>query len=275
VSEVIGVPMESFSLREGDPAVRLVGNGTGGSRTTHGAGSVMRLAAHEIVKKGKALAAHALEAAESDIEFKDGAYRIQGTDRTITMTALIARHAGTQPHPLDTKAASKIGVTWPNGCHVAEVEIDPQTGIVDVVAYVACDDAGTIINHTLVEGQMHGSLVQGIGQVLGEHAVYGPDGQNLVGSYLDYAMPRAGFLRESVVKLLDHPVPTATNPLGAKGVGESGVTGSLPTLMNAINDALATVGVKHFDMPATPARVWQAIRAARAGNPSALAVPQR
>ncbi len=276
VSQIIGIPMERMQLREGDPNVRLVGNGTGGSRSTHGAGSVMQLAAHEIVKKGMTLAATALEANESDLEFQDGAYRIKGTDRTITMSALAKRHANDKPHPLDTKAASKIGVTWPNGCHIAEVEIDPDTGIVAIQSYVACDDAGNIINHTLVEGQMHGSLVQGIAQVLSEHSIYDESsGQLLVGSYMDYAMPRAGFLPGSAVTLLDHPVPTETNPLGAKGVGESGVTGSLPTLMNAINDALAHMGVKHFDMPATPARVWAAIQAAKAGRPSALAVAQR
>jgi carbon-monoxide dehydrogenase large subunit len=146
--------------------------------------------------------------------------------------------------------------------------------VVDFLSYIACDDAGVIINHQLVEGQMHGSVAQGSAQVLGEHAIYDAQtGQMLTGSYMDYPLPRAGFLPP--ITLLDHPVPTQTNSLGAKGVGEAGVTHSLPTLMNAINEALAQVGVSHFDMPATPARVWAAVQAARAGQPAALAVTQR
>lgn len=272
VADALGIPLESVRLREGDPRVRLVGNGTGGSRSTHGVGSALVVAAREIIKKGMALAAAALEAAEADIEFSDGRYRIKGTDRAITLIALVERHRTQQPHPLDTKAENKSGSTYPNGCHIAEVEIDEATGEVAVVSYLACDDAGTIINHTLVEGQMHGGLAQGIGQVLGEHVVYDGSGQLLTGSYMDYPMPRAGMLAS--VTLLDHPVPTPTNPLGAKGVGESGVTGSLPTVMNAITDALAQVGVKHFDMPATAARVWAAIQAGKTGKPGALAVAQ-
>ncbi len=273
VADALGLPLESVHLREGDPRVRLVGNGTGGSRSTHGVGSALLVAAREIIKKGMALAAAALEAAEADIEFVDGRYRIKGTDRAITFTALVEKHRSQQPHPLDAKAENKSGSTYPNGCHIAEVEIDEATGEVAIVSYLACDDAGTIINHTLVEGQMHGGLAQGIGQVLGEHVVYDGAGQLLTGSYMDYPMPRAGLLTQ--VTLLDHPVPTPTNPLGAKGVGESGVTGSLPTVMNAITDALGQVGVKQFDMPATPARVWAAIQGAKAGRPGALAVDQR
>jgi aerobic carbon-monoxide dehydrogenase large subunit len=189
------------------------------------------------------------------------------------MATLVTKHAGTSPHPLDARARANTTATWPNGCHIAEVEIDEATGGVSILSYIAVDDAGTIVNHTLVEGQMHGGLTNGAGQVLGEHAVYDPDtGQMLTGSFMDYPLPKAGLWKE--VKLLDHPVPTATNALGAKGVGEAGVTGSLPTLMNAILDALGPLGVTHFDMPASPARVWTAIQAARAGRSAALAVPQ-
>jgi carbon-monoxide dehydrogenase large subunit len=280
VAQVLGVNADTVELREGDHRIRLQGNNTGGLRSTHGAGSALQVAAREVAKKGLPHAAEALEAAESDIEFAGGAYRINGTDRRITFTALAKRLATKRndkgQHPLDTRAENKSGSTYPNGCHIAEVEIDPQTGVVEVVGYLACDDAGTIINHTLVEGQMYGGLTQGIGQVLLEHVIYEPaSGQLLSGSYMDYAMPRADLLGRTTVMLLDHPVPTDTNPLGAKGVGESGVTGSLPTLMNAITDALAQVGVRHLDMPATPGRVWAAIEAAKAGKPAAMAIAQR
>jgi len=273
VAGVLGVPVDSIRLKEGDPAMRLTGSGTGGSRSTHGAGGSMHVLANDVVKKGLALASDELEAAQADIEFRDGEYRVTGTDRKISLVALAGKFAGQTPHPLDTKSNSKVGATFPYGAHIAEVEVDPDTGMVKVLSYIACDDAGTIINHQLVEGQMHGSLTQGAGQVLGEFAHYDPQtGQLLSGSYMDYPMPKAGFLGN--ITLLDHPVPTATNPLGAKGVGEAGVTGSLPTLMNAILDALRPVGVTHLDMPATPSRVWTAIQAAKAGKPAAMAVPQ-
>jgi carbon-monoxide dehydrogenase large subunit len=275
LAQLLGVAPESVKLREGDPAVRVVGNGTGGSRSMHGVGSALHVAGKEIVRKGLALAAQSLEAAEADVEFADGRYRIKGTDRAIAFTALVKKFAGAGRHPLDTLAENKSGSTYPNGCHIAEVEIDPATGVVEVISYLACDDAGNIINHTLVEGQMHGGLAQGIGQVLGEHVRYDANGQLLTGSYMDYFMPRAGMLPVDGITLLDHPVPSPTNPIGVKGVGESGVTGSLPAVMNAITDALAAEGVREFDMPATPARVWAAIQAARAGRPDALAVPQQ
>jgi len=150
-------------------------------------------------------------------------------------------------------------VTFPNGCLVAEVEIDTETGIAEIVRFTAVDDAGTIVNHQIVEGQMQGGITQGAGQVFGEHAVYDPDtGQLLTGSFMDYPMPRAGLVGDLAIR--EHPVPTAANPLGAKGVGEAGVSGSLPALMNAVADALRQAGVSHFDMPATPDRIWRAIR---------------
>ncbi len=273
VAGVLGVPVESIRLKEGDPDMRLAGSGTGGSRSTHGAGGSMFVVANDVVKKGKALASDELEAAEADIEFHDGEYRVSGTDRKVSLVSLAKKFATQSPHPLDTKSNTKVGATFPYGAHVAEVEIDPDTGTVQILSYIACDDAGTIINHQLVEGQMHGSLTQGAGQVLGEFAHYDlQTGQLLSGSYMDYPMPKAGMFGK--ITLLDHPVPTDTNPLGAKGVGEAGVTGSLPTLMNAILDALRPVGVTHLDMPATPSRVWTAIQAAKAGKPAALAVPQ-
>jgi carbon-monoxide dehydrogenase large subunit len=165
----------------------------------------------------------------------------------------------------------KVGATFPNGCHVAELEIEPETGEIEVVSYVAVDDAGNIINHQIVEGQMQGGITQGAGHVLGEQAVYDKEtGQLLTGSFMDYPMPRAVLVNN--LRVLDYPVPTKTNPLGAKGVGEAGVTGSMPCIMHAVLDALRQAGVTHFDMPATPQRLWAAIRAANEGRPRAFAV---
>ncbi|HEY6241128.1 MAG TPA: xanthine dehydrogenase family protein molybdopterin-binding subunit [Burkholderiales bacterium] len=263
VSAVTGVPMENFRLRNGDPAVRLIGNATGGSRSLLGVGSVMQLAAKTVVEKGLALASKDLEAAAADIEFREGTYRIKGTDRAVTLLALAKKYAGT-PQALDVKTEGRFGVTFPNGCHVAEVEIEPETGIAEIVKFTAVDDAGNIVNHQIVEGQMQGGITQGAGQVFGEHAVYDSGtGQLLSGSFMDYTMPRAGLVGGLAIH--EHPVPTAGNPLGAKGVGEAGVSGSLPALMNAALDALRQAGVTHFDMPATPDRIWRALRDAKAG----------
>ena len=270
VAGALGVPMETIRLRTADPDMNLTGNPTGGSRSLHGVGSVMLLASQEVVKKGMALAADDLEVAQADVEFVDGRYRVKGTDREVAITALARKHRGALDVDLKDK---KVGSTFPNGCHIAEVEIEPETGIVEVVSYVACDDAGNIINHQLVEGQMQGGITQGAGHILGEQAVYDRDtGQLLTGSFMDYPMPRAVLV--DGLRVLHHPVPTKTNPLGAKGVGEAGVTGSMPCIMNAIMDALRRAGVTHFDMPASPHRVWQALEAARAGKPRAMAVEQ-
>jgi len=270
VAGVLGIPMTKIRLRTSEPDTNLVANPTGGSRTLHGLGSAMLLAAREIVQNGLDLAAEELESAKGDLEFVSGEYRIKGTDRRIAITALALKHPGKLD--LDFKEKPKVGSTFPNGCHVAEVEIEPETGEVEIVSYLACDDAGNLINHQIVEGQMQGGITQGAGHIFHEQAVYDAGGQLLTGSFMDYAMPRPGLV--GGLRITEHPVPTATNPLGAKGVGEAGVTGSMPCLMNAVIDALRQAGVKHFDMPASPQRVWQAIREAKAGRPSALAVPQ-
>jgi carbon-monoxide dehydrogenase large subunit len=251
----LGVPLEWVRLRTAGPEFYVVGNATGGSRSLLAVGSVVMLAAREMAKKGLALAAEELEAAAPDIEFAGGAFRIKGTDRAISIQELARRRQG----ELDIAYANKFGATFPNGCHIAEVEIDPETGEAQIATYVVCDDAGNIVNRQIVEGQVQGGLTQGAGQVFGELSVYDRDsGQLLTGSFMDYAMPRAGLVAN--LKLLEHPVPTALNPLGAKGVGEAGVTGSLPALMNAVLDALRGAGVTHFEMPASPHRVWQALR---------------
>jgi carbon-monoxide dehydrogenase large subunit len=268
VSAVLGIPMEKVRLRTAEPDFDLTANPTGGSRTLHGLGSAMFWASQEIVKNGLDLAAEELESAAADIEFAEGRYKIKGTDRAVGIAALAKKYPGKLD--LDFKERPKVPGTFPNGCHIAEVEIDPETGETEIVAYVACDDAGTIINHQVVEGQMQGGVTQGAGHIFGEQAVYDAGGQLLSGSFMDYAMPRAGLV--GGLKVTDFAVPTATNPLGAKGVGEGGVTGSMPCLMNAVLDALRRAGVRRFDMPANQQRVWAALQAARAGRPDALAV---
>jgi len=256
VSGVLGIPMEKIRLRTAGPDFYIAGNATGGSRSLLAVGGVIYLGAQELVKKGLALAAEELEAAQADIEFAAGEYRIKGTDRRISIQSLAAKHPG----GMDLAYANKFGSCFPNGCHIAEVEITPETGEAEVVSYVACDDAGNIINHQIVEGQVQGGLAQGAGQVFNEVAVYDEAGQLLTGSFMDYAMPRPGGVNG--LKIVEHPVPTQLNPLGAKGVGEAGVTGSMPALMNAVVDALRHAGIEHFEMPATPRRLWEALQAA-------------
>jgi aerobic carbon-monoxide dehydrogenase large subunit len=259
VSRVLGLPIERIRLRTSEPDEILIANPTGGSRTLHGLGSAMHWASQEVVKNGLNLAADHLESAAQDIEFEQGAYRIKGTDREVRIEELAKAYPGRLD--LDFKDRPKVPATFPNGCHVAEVEIDPETGECDIVSYVACDDVGNIINHQIVEGQMQGGITQGAGHIFLEQGIYDSAGQLLTGSFMDYAMPRAGLVGGLTVT--DHPVPTATNPLGAKGVGEGGVTGSMPALMNAVMDALHSAGVSHFDMPASPRRLWQALRSGR------------
>ena len=259
VSRVLGVPVEKIRLRTSEPEYNLVANPTGGSRTLHGLGSAMHWASQEIVKNGMSLAADHLESAVQDIEFQLGDYRIKGTDRKVRIDELAKLYPGKLD--LDFTGRPKVPATFPNGCHIAEVEIDPETGECEIVSYVACDDVGNIINHQIVEGQMQGGITQGAGHIFLEQGVYDASGQLLTGSFMDYAMPRAGLVGGLTVT--DHAVPTATNPLGAKGVGEGGVTGSMPALMNAVIDALRSVGVKQFDMPASPRRLWQALQSGR------------
>ena len=259
VSKVLGIPVDRVRLRTSEPEHNFVANPTGGSRTLHGLGSAMHWASLEVAKNGLDLAAEHLESAVQDIEFDLGSYRIKGTDRKVRIDELARKYPGRLD--LDFKERPKVPATFPNGCHVAEVEIDPETGECEIVSYVACDDVGNIINHQIVEGQMQGGVTQGAGHIFLEQGVYDASGQLLTGSFMDYAMPRAGLVGGLTVT--DHAVPTATNPLGAKGVGEGGVTGSMPALMNAVLDALRGAGVKQFEMPASPHRVWSALQATR------------
>ena len=232
-------------------------------------GNAIVHAGEKVVEAGRQIAAHVLEAAAADIEFRTGRFVIAGTDRSIGIMELTERlHAGLKLPPELPQSLDVADVydgppsAFPNGCHIAEVEVDPDTGWVEVVKYTFVNDFGVVINPLLVDGQAHGGIVQGIGQALRERTVYDETGQLLTGSYMDYAMPRAEdaplFAHEF------HPVPATTNPLGAKGCGEAGCAGALPSVMNALVDALSEFGVRHIDMPATPERVWRAIQHSRA-----------
>jgi aerobic carbon-monoxide dehydrogenase large subunit len=270
VSSRLGIPIENVEIVHGDTGRIPFGMGTYGSRSLSVGGTAIIKAIDKIVAKGKKIAAHLLEAAETDIEFKDGKFTVAGTDRSkafaeIALTAYVPHH-----YPLDqlepgldeTAFYDPTNFTFPAGTHICEVEVDPDTGVVQIVNFCACDDFGNIINPMIVEGQVHGGLAQGIGQALLERCVYDTDsGQLLSGSYMDYAMPRADDLPS--FKVATKVTPCTHNPLGAKGCGEAGAIGSPPALMNAVHDALAAVGVKYLDMPATPHRVWQAIQSAK------------
>jgi carbon-monoxide dehydrogenase large subunit len=232
-------------------------------------GAAILEAAEQVIEKGRQIAAQVLEAAVADIEFEDGRFVIGGTDRFIGIMELAEILRGgiampeDVPDSLDVQLVGKdLPSAFPNGCHVAEVEIDPETGVVAVVKYSMVNDFGVIVNPMLVEGQAHGGVAQGVGQALMERVVFDDDGQLLTGSFTDYALPRASDLVS--FRIDSHPVPAKTNPLGAKGCGEAGCAGSLPAVMNAIVDALAEYGIHHIDMPATPLKVWETIRAARA-----------
>lgn len=264
VARRLGIAPESVRLIEGDSDLVPAGTPSVASRSIMMAGSATALACDAAIDKGRRIAAHLFESAAADVEFADGTFRVAGTDRAIGILEL-ARQARTLPGLPDELAggldnAAKFvspQMSFPNGCHVCEVEIDPETGVVQVVGYAAVDDVGNMLHETIVEGQIHGGVAQGLGQVLGECVVYGEDGQLLTASFMDYMLPRADDLPS--LRVGHHSVPCATNPLGVKGAGESGVAGALPAAMNAVLDALSTRGVRELDLPMTPARVWSAL----------------
>ncbi|MDE2004955.1 MAG: xanthine dehydrogenase family protein molybdopterin-binding subunit [Rhodospirillales bacterium] len=269
----LGIPFEKIRLLQGDSDELLAGGGTGGSKSLMASGTAIAEGAELVIAQGRKLAAHLLEAAEADIDFAIGArggeFRIGGTDLAIGIMALAERVRTARDLPADLPrtlsvrhVAKSPPFAYPNGCHIAEVEIDPETGVVSVVRYVMVNDFGTIINPLLVEGQAHGGVAQGIGQALMELVRYDETGQPVTGSYMDYALPRAADLLN--YEFHSHPVPCRTNVLGAKGCGEAGCAGAMPSVMNAVVDALSEYGIAHIDMPATPLRVWEAIQAARA-----------
>jgi len=273
LSDQLGVPVEKIKLVQGDSDQIPVGGGSGGSKSLMHSGTAIIEGAAKVIENGKQLAAYVLEAAPTDIAFERGRFVIVGTDRAISIMELAQKlHGGLKPpadipqsldvvHVSDGPGAS----TYPNGCHIAEVEVDPDTGFVELVKYSCVNDFGTLVNPMIVEGQMHGGVVQGIGQAYMEQAVYDEEGQLLTGSFMDYAMPRAADVPSFAVA--DHGVPTKTNPLGVKGVGEAGCAGGLPCAMNAVLDALADSGVRHVDMPLTPFRIWRALQTAKTSRP--------
>ena len=262
VADVLGVPEERIDLRYNDNSIsKFAGTGSFGSRSliSHGAG--FATAAREIVQKGLKLASGQFEVSPSDVVFENGCYRVVGTDLSVTMEVLIKKVRGDSSHPLDTNVTIDLATAFPSGAHVAEVEIDPDTGAVRIVNYIAADDCGRIFNHKLVEGQLLGGMMQGIGQAFCEHIAYDPEtGQLLSGTFMDYAMPRA--YDAAPTKLIDCGVLSPANSLGAKGAGEAGATGSVPALANAVLDALKAVNVQNLEMPYSPARIWEAIHRA-------------
>jgi carbon-monoxide dehydrogenase large subunit len=258
VGEALGMDPERITLRASDPdGPALVGEGTIGSRSMMAHGGSLVVAAREAVKKGTELAAKDLEVAPTDLEFRQGRYRVKGTDVSIGIEELAKKHPGA----LDSKGEIPLPRSFPSGAHVCEAEIDPETGVVDLLRYTAVDDCGRIINHVLLDGQLHGGIAQGIGQVMGEHAIYDTSGQLLTGTFMDYEMPRADGMPE--IRLYDRSIPSPGNPLGAKGAGEAGTTGAVPAVANAVIDALRPLGINTLDLPYTPDRVWHAIRGAK------------
>jgi len=254
----LGIPAAQVMHRHGDTDFGLKSNASVGSRSTMAVGSALYRAVDVMLEKAKPLAASVLEAAEVDIVYRAGHFEVVGTDRRVGLFEL-AVHAKQKGDTLDTKATAETPQTFPNGCHIAEVEIDPETGITEIAAYTAVDDAGVVIDHTLIVGQLIGGLAQGIGQALLENAVYDEaNGQLVTGTFMDYAMPRAADMPPVIDA--SHDVPATTNPLGVKGAGEAGTTGSIAAIMNAIANAIPDGRGIHIDMPATPAKVWAALR---------------
>ena len=270
VCDKLGLDPREVAYLQGDTDQVFFGEGTGGSRSATIGGSAFLLASEKIVTKGKAIAAHLLQVKPEEIKFADGIFSSTATNRTLSINEVAKAAADPSKLPLEMEPGLiATGVykaqvdNFPNGCHVCELEIDPETGHIDILRYNVVDDVGTVINPLLLHGQIVGGIAQGVGQVLMEDIRFDADsGQLITGSFMDYAMPRAGDLSSVAVK--SNPVPTKTNPLGVKGAGEAGCVGALPAVANAIVDALSEFGVRHIDMPATPERVWRAIREARA-----------
>jgi aerobic carbon-monoxide dehydrogenase large subunit len=269
ISDRLGVDSDDIRVTRMDTDVSPDGGGTFASRTAALGGGASFLAADKIIEKAKRIAAHILESAEADIEFADGVFEVAGTDRRVTIKQVGQTAYQRHNLPDDIEPGLYEGATFapqipnfPNGCHICEVEIDPDTGTTDVLRYSVVDDVGTVINALTLEGQIHGGIGQGIGQAFTEHMIFDPDsGQLLTGSFMDYGMPRADNMCS--FDLENNPVPTPTNPVGAKGAGEAGNVGALAAIMNAVVDAMSPLGVTHVDMPATPEKLWRLVQEAR------------
>jgi len=269
VCDKLGLRPEDVHYVWGDTEKVAFGHGTGGSRSATLGGSAVLMATDKVIAKARKIAAHRLEAAEEDIEFSEGTFSVAGTDRAVSFTEIAKAAAnpgsipaGMEPGLNEDATYTATVMNYPNGCHICELEIDPDTGTVEIIDYNVVDDVGTVMNPLLLKGQIQGGVAQGLGQALMEVVAYDRDGQLITGSFMDYAMPRADAL--SYMEIKSNPVPTKTNPLGVKGAGEAGNVGALPAVMNAVIDALAPLGVRHVDMPCTPERIWRAIREAQA-----------
>lgn len=269
VADRFNVPLESVKYESGDTDQLPFGKGNGGSGALCIGGAAVSLAMDAVIEKAKRIAAELLEAAVVDVTFEAGRFTIAGTDRSVDLAA-VARAVhdpnhippGEEGGLVESGEFSPTACTFPNGMHICEVEIDPDTGVTQIVRYSAVEELGKVLNPLIVAGQTHGGVAQGAGQAMGEAIVHDPEsGQMLTASFMDYQMPRAADLPE--FRVATREVPTKVNPLGAKGVGEAGTVGAMAAVMNAVNDALAPLGIRHFDMPATPGRVWQAIQSAR------------
>jgi carbon-monoxide dehydrogenase large subunit len=266
--EKLGTAANEIRFIDGDTDRVAFGMGSNGSRSMVTGGTALSMAADKLIAKGKKLAAHMLEAAEADIVFGDNAFSVAGTDRKVTLKQVAIASfqparlpKGMEPGFIEHATYAPERATYPNGCHVCEVEVDPETGDVDLQRYLVIDDVGTVINPLTLAGQVHGGVAQGIGQVLMEQVAYDRDtGQLLSASFMDYAMPRADDLCN--ISIVSNPSPTLSNPLGAKGGGEAGTVGALPSVMIAILNALAPLGVTELEMPASPQNVWKAIQRA-------------
>ncbi len=266
VCDRLGLRPEQVHYIQGDTDKVAIGEGTGGSRTATLGGSAVYLATEKIVAKAKTIAAHLLEAAEADIDFADGVFRIPGTDRAMPLADIAAAAweprnlpDGVEPGLVGSAAFAAKEQNFPNGVHICELEIDPETGEIDILRYHVVDDVGTVLNPLLLEGQIRGGVAQGIGQIVMEDIHFDPaSGQLVTGSFMDYAMPRADTLPDMLCET--NPVPTQTNPLGVKGAGEAGAVGAMPAVGNALVDALSSLGIRDLPMPATPERLWRVIR---------------
>ena len=265
IADKLGLAPENIRYVQGDTDLVRYGHGTGGSRASGLAGSALALAADKVIEKGRRIAAHMLEAATEDIEFSAGEFTVAGTDRRVSLSDVSRMAHTVRALPADMDSGlqgfatfTPPGPTFPNACHMCECLLDPETGVMEFTNYWAAEDVGTVMNPMLLKGQLHGGIVQGLGQVLAEQVVYDESSQLLTGSFMDYAMPRAADFPD--FEIVSNPVPTAKNPLGIKGVGEAGTVGALAAGMSAVMDALAQAGVKSFVMPATPERVWRALQ---------------
>ena len=270
LSGKLGLEFEEIYYQQGDTDHGMAGTGTFGSRSSGVGGAALMLAAEKVIEKGRKAAAHLLEAGEGDIEFTDGTFTVAGTDKSVSLTdcAKLLQNFMMAPPGIEVGLSEWASwrppaPTYPNGCHVVEVEIDPETGELEITRYVAVDDVGTVLNPLLLDGQLHGGIMQGVGQILFEDVRWDREtGQLITGSFMDYVMPRADTVPNFESAVNENAI-TATNPIGVKGAGEAGCVGAMPALMNAIVDALRPAGVKTLDMPATPQRVWAALREVR------------